>query len=124
MIGRTIAQYTIESRLGAGGMGAVYLARDKRLGRQVAIKGITAEAANDPALASRLLREARAASALNHDNIVTIHEVGKADDVDFIVMEWVEGRPLASLIPKGGLPVAQVLDLGGQIAAAVAAAHG
>src|SRR5688572_27577348 len=124
MIGRSIAQYTIEDRLGEGGMGTVYLAHDSRLGRQVAIKVISPAAAKDPALAGRLLREARAASALNHPNIVTVHEIGQADGLDFIVMERVEGTPLSRLIPPGGLPFAQVLDLGGQIAAAVAAAHG
>jgi hypothetical protein len=124
MIGRSIAHYTIEGRLGEGGMGTVYLAHDSRLVRQVAIKVISSVAASDPALVGRLLREARAASALNHPNIVTIHEIGKADGLDFIVMERVEGTPLSRLIPPGGLPVAQVLELGGQIAAAVAAAHG
>jgi len=124
MIGRTLSHYEIERRLGEGGMGVVYLARDTRLGRRVAIKVLSASAAGDPELTGRLHREARSASQLNHPNIVTVHEIGSADGVDFIVMEHVEGRALSSEIPPGGLPVARVLDLAGQIAGALAAAHG
>src|SRR5690349_9384445 len=124
LVGRTIAHYAITGRLGEGGMGAVYLARDGRLNREVAIKVIAPESASDPDLAKRLLREARAASALNHPNIVTIHEISEADGLDYIVMERVEGRSLRALIPPGGMPIDQVLDLGSQIASGVAAAHG
>jgi len=124
LVGRTIAHYAITGRLGEGGMGAVYLARDVRLNRDVAVKVIAPAAGSDPALSHRLLREARAASALNHPNIVTIHEIAEADGLDFIVMERVEGRSLASLISPGGMPIEQVLDFGSQIADAVAAAHG
>jgi dienelactone hydrolase len=123
MIGKTIAHYDVESRLGAGGMGTVYLARDTRLGRRVAIKVLTPEFASDPSFAGRLLREARAASNLNHPHIVTVHEIGHADGIDFIVMEYVEGQVLARAIPPGGLPVARVVELGQEIAGAVTAAH-
>jgi formylglycine-generating enzyme required for sulfatase activity/dienelactone hydrolase len=124
MIGRTISHYAIEDRLGEGGMGTVYLARDTLLDRKVAIKIVSPEAAGNPALVGRLLREAKAASRLNHPNIVTVYEIARAGDVDFIAMECVDGQPLSQLIPPGGLPIAQALDYAGQIAAALAAAHG
>jgi eukaryotic-like serine/threonine-protein kinase len=123
MIGQAISHYTIEGLLGEGGMGAVYLARDTKLGRKVAIKLLPPAATGDPVLAGRLLREARAASRLNHPNIVTVHEIARADGLDFIVMEHVDGEVLAHLIPPGGLPIARALDLAGQITGAVAAAH-
>jgi len=123
MIGRTISRYTIESRLGQGGMGTVYLAHDTQLDRRVAIKVISTDAAPDRDLAERLLREAQAASRLNHPNIVTVYEIGQADGIDFIAMEHVDGQPLSQLIPPGGLPIAQVLDYAQQIVAAVAVAH-
>jgi dienelactone hydrolase len=123
MIGKAISHYTIEARLGEGGMGVVYLAHDSQLGRRVAIKVLSPAAIGDEAMAGRLLREARAASRLNHPNIVTVHEIGKADGHDFIVMESVEGQALAHEMPPGGMPIARVLDLAGQIAGAVAVAH-
>ena len=123
MIGRTLSHYEIEGRLGEGGMGVVYLARDTRLERRVAIKVLSPSALGDPELTGRLRREARAASQLNHPNIVTVHEIGNADGFDFIIMERVEGRPLSAEIAAGGLPIARVLDLAGQIAGALAAAH-
>ena len=104
-------------------MGEVYLAHDTTLQRAVAIKVLSREAMADREMAGRLLREARAASQLNHPGIVTIHEIGQADGTDFIVMERVEGRSLAEEIPPGGLPIERVLDVAGQIAAAVGAAH-
>ena len=121
--GSRLGVYEVLAPLGAGGMGEVYRARDERLGRTVAIKVISSRVAGDPDLGARLLREARAASVLNHPNIVTVHEIGEADGVDFIVMERVEGRPLGALIPPDGMPLLEALDLGGQIAGAVAAAH-
>lgn len=124
MIGRTVSHYVIEDRLGAGGMGTVYLAHDTQLGRKVAIKVLSQAVVGDPVSTDRLLREARTASKLNHPSIVTVHEVGHADGFDYIVMECVDGQALARLIPPGGLPISQALDLAGQIAGAVAAAHG
>src|SRR5688500_13337859 len=101
MIGQTLGHYRIESQLGAGGMGVVYRAWDTRLHRTVAIKLVLDSA--DPAARRRLLQEARAASGLNHPDICTIYEVGETAEHAFIVMEYVEGRPLSDLIPPGGL---------------------
>ncbi|MGH9253973.1 MAG: alpha/beta fold hydrolase [Vicinamibacterales bacterium] len=116
-----LAQYQIESRLGAGGMGVVYKARDTKLRRHVALKVLSHAGGEDGR--RRLLREARHAAALNHHNICTIHEVGHASGVDFIVMELVVGRPLNTLTAAGPLPAAQVESLGTQIADALAHAH-
>src|SRR5687767_7994688 len=107
MIGTTLGHYEIEAKLGQGGMGTVYRARDTVLGRTVAIKVLSADAVSDAEAASRILREARAASRLNHPNIVTVHELGRSGDVEFLVMEHVEGASLAELISTqpGGLPI-------------------
>jgi formylglycine-generating enzyme required for sulfatase activity/dienelactone hydrolase len=121
--GTRLGPYAITAPLGAGGMGEVYRARDTRLGRDVAIKVLSPHGGDDSAQSARLLREARAASSLNHPNIVTVHEIGQTDGVDFIVMEYVEGHPLSREITPGGLPIPRVLELMGQIAAAVGAAH-
>jgi serine/threonine-protein kinase len=121
MVGRSLGHYRIETRLGGGGMGEVYRAYDTRLRRRVAIKvlaGVT-----DDVSRAELLREARAASALNHPNICTIHEVGEADGQAFIVMEYVDGKPLSELIPGGGLPVETLIHYGRQVADALAHAH-
>jgi serine/threonine protein kinase/Tol biopolymer transport system component len=120
---RQIGHYQIESLLGAGGMGEVYLAQDTRLGRQVAIKLLPPEAAHDPTAKRRLLREARAAAALNHPNIVTIHSIEEADNSVFIVMEYVEGDTLTTRISGGMLEFILLLDVGAQVADALAAAH-
>jgi eukaryotic-like serine/threonine-protein kinase len=123
MIGSTLTHYAIEAKLGEGGMGAVYRARDTVLGRDVAIKVLSPDAAGDPDLAPRILREAKVASRLNHPNIVTVHEFAHAGDVEFIVMEYVDGDPLSERIPPGGLPVDRVVEYAAQIADALAAAH-
>ena len=123
MIGTTLGHYEIEAELGQGGMGTVYRARDTVLGRIVAIKVLSADAVTDAEAAPRILREARAASRLNHPNIVTVHELGRSGDVEFLVMEYVEGTSLAASIQPGGLPIDRVLDYAAQIADALAAAH-
>ena len=123
MVGTTLSHYRIEHLIGQGGMGVVYRAIDTRLGRVVAIKVIAPGAAGDRDRRDRFLKEARAASALNHPNIVTIHEVDHADGIDFLVMELVGGRPLNELIPRGGMAVDRVLELAEQIAGGLAAAH-
>ncbi|HVE66545.1 MAG TPA: protein kinase [Thermoanaerobaculia bacterium] len=123
MIGRTLDHYRIESKLGEGGMGVVYRAHDIHLNRTVAAKVLPPEMIADPARKERFIREARAASALNHPSIVTIHDIRSADGIDFIVMEYVEGRTLDEAIPPEGMPVARALSYAVQIADALARAH-
>jgi serine/threonine protein kinase/tetratricopeptide (TPR) repeat protein len=124
MEGRQLGSYRIVSLLGAGGMGEVYRAFDEKLEREVAVKVLPASDAHDPAAGARLLREARAAAALNHPNICTIHEVGEDEGRAFIAMELVDGLPLHSTVPPGiGLSLEQVLNCGTQIAEALAHAH-
>ncbi|HUL72488.1 MAG TPA: protein kinase [Vicinamibacterales bacterium] len=123
MIGTTLSHYAIDAKLGEGGMGTVYRARDTVLGRTVAIKVLSGEATDDPDLAPRILREAKTASKLNHPNIVTVHELGKSGDTEFLVMEYVEGASLAAQIAPGGLPVDRATDYAWQVADALAAAH-
>jgi eukaryotic-like serine/threonine-protein kinase len=123
MIGTRLSHYTISARLGEGGMGVVYRAVDTRLSRTVALKVVAGAALPDPALRQRFAREARAASSLNHPNIVTIHDVGEVDGVDFLVMELVEGHSLERTIPAGGLPVERAIEYALSIARALEAAH-
>jgi Tol biopolymer transport system component len=121
--GQALAQYRIEAKLGEGGMGAVYLAHDTRLRREVALKVLPQDRLADPEAKRRLLREARSASALNHPNIVTVHEIGSEGGVDFITMEFVEGESLRGLIQAGRLPLGQALNYAVQIAGGLAKAH-
>jgi serine/threonine protein kinase len=123
MIGRTVAHYHIESKLGEGGMGAVYKARDTRLDRPVAIKVLSHDKVADPGRRQRFVLEAKAASALNHPNIVTIHDISADADVDFMVMEFIDGQTLDSLIPRGGMHTARVVKLAVSMADALARAH-
>jgi eukaryotic-like serine/threonine-protein kinase len=90
--GRRISAYQVVSKLGAGGMGEVYLAEDTRLGRRVALKALPRDLATDPVLKARLIQEARAASALNHPNVVTVYDIGSEGGIDFLVMEYVAGK--------------------------------
>jgi serine/threonine protein kinase len=108
--GQQVSHYQIQGKLGEGGMGAVYRAYDTQLRRLVALKVLPPEYASDPERRSRLLREARAASALNHPNIVNIYEVGSDNGVDFIAMEFIEGKTLGDIIPGKGLPLGKTLD--------------
>jgi serine/threonine protein kinase/Flp pilus assembly protein TadD len=123
MIGKRIAHYEVSARLGAGGMGEVYLARDTKLGREVALKLLPVEMSADETARARLLNEARTASSLNHPHICTIFEVGEAEGRAYIALEHVEGKPLAAMVPEGGLPTDAVLRYGTQIADALAHAH-
>ncbi len=123
LIGQRIGSYQILSLLGTGGMGVVYKARDTRLQRFVAIKVLPAEQVSDPERKRRFIQEARAASALNHPNIITIHDVGREGGIDFVVMEYVAGKTLNQLIPRKGLPLNETLKLAVQMADALAKAH-
>jgi serine/threonine protein kinase len=103
MIGQTLGHYKILEKLGAGGMGEVYLAEDTTLERHVALKILPAELASDPDRLARFEREAKTLATLDHPNIVTIHSVEEAKGVRFLTMQLVEGRRLTDLIPKGGM---------------------
>ena len=120
---QTLAQYQIEEKLGQGGMGAVYRAHDTRLLRTVALKVLAPKHIANAEKRKRLMLEARAASVLNHSNIVTVYEIGSDLDVDFIAMEYVQGQSLAYRIPQEGLPLGRALDYAAQIAGALAKAH-
>jgi Tol biopolymer transport system component/tRNA A-37 threonylcarbamoyl transferase component Bud32 len=123
MIGTTISHYQIVEKLGEGGMGVVYKARDLRLDRFVCIKILRPEQVKDESRKQRFIQEAKAASSLNHPNIVTIHEIDWADGTDFMVMEFVAGKTLQQLIPGGGMPIADVFKYAIPIARALAAAN-
>src|SRR6188474_2575138 len=120
MIGQTLDRYRIEAKLGEGGMGVVYRARDTHLDRTVAIKVLPRDKISDPDRKQRFVQEAKAASALNHPNIITVHDIRSDSGVDFIVMEHVEGRTLDQIIAARGLGITQSLRYGVQIADALA----
>jgi eukaryotic-like serine/threonine-protein kinase len=121
--GRRLGGYEIRAKLGAGGMGEVYRARDTRLDRDVALKILPEEFASDPGRVRRFEGEARAASALNHPNIVTVYEVGSADAHAYIAMELVEGKTLREALAAGPLALKKLLDVACQIASGLARAH-
>src|SRR5262245_57164014 len=121
--GRRLGPYEILDRLGAGGMGEVYRAKDTRLGRDVAIKVLPALVAADPERVQRFEKEARSASALNHPNIVTIHDTGSTDGVPWIAMELVEGQTLRAIVSAGAMPTKKLLAIATQIAEGLATAH-
>jgi serine/threonine protein kinase len=121
--GRRLGPYEVISAIGAGGMGEVYKARDTRLDRSVAIKVLPAHLSADPDFRARFDREARVISTLSHPNICTLHDVGSDRDVDFLVMEYLEGETLAERLARGALPIDQVLRYAIEIAAALDRAH-
>lgn len=123
LVGRQIARYRVESHLGSGGMGDVFRASDPALGRDVALKLLPPRFQADANFRNRLEKEARAASSLNHPNIVTIYEIGRSDGYEFVASELVEGETLRDVIRRGPVPVRNLSEIGGQVAAGLAAAH-
>jgi serine/threonine protein kinase len=123
LVGQTVSHYVFLEKLGAGGMGEIYKARDSRLNRMVAVKVLAPGRTRDPERRRRFIQEAQAASALNHPNIITIHDILPEGDTQYMVMEHVSGQTLHQLIAGGRLPVAQALLISTQMANALAAAH-
>jgi len=121
--GQRLGHYEVIRELGRGGMGTVYLAQDNELGRKVALKILPSGFADRSAAASRFRREARVVSALNHPNILTIHEIGHIDPIDFIATEFVDGVTLRQRIAAGAMPLAEAIDIAAQVAAALSEAH-
>jgi serine/threonine protein kinase len=123
MIGQTLSHYHITGKLGAGGMGEVYLARDTRLDRKVALKILPEQFTKDESLLGRFVQEAKAASALNHPNIITIYDVGEAGGLHYIAMEFIDGDTLRGFMTGAQLRLPDALDIAAQVASALAAAH-
>jgi len=123
MVGKTVHHYQFLEKLGAGGMGEIWKAQDTRLNRFVAVKILTDASAGDPERRRRFIQEAQAASALNHPNIITIHDIVSEGNAEYMVMEYVQGKTLIDLIPKGGLRVPQVLKYAVQMTDALQVAH-
>jgi serine/threonine protein kinase/Tfp pilus assembly protein PilF len=121
--GTKFGPYEIQSPLGAGGMGEVYRATDTKLGRDVALKVLPGEMAQDPERLARFRREAKALAQLDHPNIVTIYSVEECDGIHFLTMQLVEGLPLDRVIPQGGLPFEQIVEIASALGDALAAAH-
>jgi TolB-like protein len=121
--GRSVDSYRLVSRLGAGGMGEVYLARDTKLDRPVALKLLSPELAADRTRLRRFHQEARAASSLNHPHIIVVHDFGELDGRPYLVTEFIEGETLRDRLQHGRLPIGEVVDIGLQMTGALAAAH-
>src|SRR5437588_10015471 len=124
MTGQTLGHYQILEKLGSGGMGEVYKARDTHLNRMVAIKVLRAERVVDEGRKRRFIQEAQAASALNHPNIVIVHDITNQNGLDYMVMECVAGKTLDALIPGQGMRLSDALKVAVQMADALIKAHG
>src|SRR5271157_3580496 len=120
--GTKLGPYEIQSALGAGGMGEVYLARDTRLDRQVAIKVLASHLSSSPELKQRMQREARAISSLNHPHICHLYDIGSQEGTDFLVMEFLDGETLAERLRKA-VPLNELLKVGIEVAEALEVAH-
>ncbi|HKZ77683.1 MAG TPA: serine/threonine-protein kinase, partial [Pyrinomonadaceae bacterium] len=123
-VGSTLSHYRIVSKIGEGGMGEVYLAQDTKLERKVALKILPADVAAHPDRMKRFVQEARAASSLNHPNIITIHEIGETASGHFIGTEFIDGETLRERMSRGGVELSDTLDIVVQVASALTAAHG
>src|SRR6476659_3237651 len=123
LVGKVIGHYRIESLIGVGGMGEVYLARDERLGRKAALKLLPHSLTRDETQLSRFKNEARSASALNHPNILTVYEIGTEGNVQFIATEFIEGVTLRAALASGRMSAHRALEIAVQVASALAAAH-
>jgi len=123
LVGKLIGHYRIESLIGVGGMGEVYLARDERLGRKAALKLLPDSLTTDETELSRFKNEARTASALNHPNILTVYEIGTEGNIQFIATEFIEGVPLRAALASGKMSAQRALEIAVQVASALAAAH-
>jgi eukaryotic-like serine/threonine-protein kinase len=123
IVGKTISPYHVVEQLGLGGMGVVYKAKDTRLGRLIALKFLSESQTQSPDALERFEREARAASALNHPNICTVHDTGRYEGYPFLVMELLEGQTLEKRISNGPIPLDESMELAIQIADALDAAH-
>ncbi len=120
MIGTIISHYNILEKLGEGGMGVVYKSEDTKLQRTVAIKVLKPEAIGDPEAKERFIREARAASALNHPNITTIHEIDEWHGQDFICMEYVEGETIKKKIQSGPISIDEIMNIAAEVGSGAA----
>src|SRR5690606_23730991 len=124
LVGRRLGRFEVSARLGAGGMGVVYRARDETLGREVALKVVSPWLVNDETARARLYREARAAARVKHPHVATVYDVGEEGGVTFLALELVEGLNLRDRLRRGGLPLQEARTIARGIAAALAAAHG
>src|SRR5215467_8140220 len=122
-VGRVLGQYEIRSPLGAGGMGEVYRAHDRRLNREVAIKVLPESLISDPDRARRFEQEARAAAALNHPNILAVYQLATQGDISYLVSELLEGETLRERLTRGPIPLRKAIDYEAQVAHGLAAAH-